>query len=49
MNNDQQPTTAAPDVTGPAKKILLVEDDDALANTYVMRLEAEGFHCQARQ
>ena len=25
------------------KKILLVEDDDALANTYVMRLEAEGF------
>ena len=25
------------------KKILLVEDDDALANTYIMRLEAEGF------
>lgn len=25
------------------KKILLVEDDDALASTYVMRLEAEGF------
>ena len=25
------------------KKILLVEDDDALANTYLMRLQAEGF------
>jgi DNA-binding response OmpR family regulator len=25
------------------KKILLVEDDDALANTYVTRLQAEGF------
>ncbi len=25
------------------KKILLVEDDDALANVYVMRLKAEGF------
>ena len=27
----------------PAKKILLVEDDDALANVYLMRLEVEGF------
>ena len=26
-----------------AKKILLVEDDDALANVYIMRLQAEGF------
>jgi DNA-binding response OmpR family regulator len=25
------------------RKILLVEDDDALANVYVMRLKAEGF------
>jgi len=25
------------------KKILLVEDDDALANVYMMRLEVEGF------
>ena len=25
------------------KKILLVEDDDALANVYVMRLQGEGF------
>ena len=26
------------------KKILLVEDDDALANVYIMRLTAEGFN-----
>jgi DNA-binding response OmpR family regulator len=25
------------------KKILLVEDDDSLANVYLMRLQAEGF------
>lgn len=30
--------------TNQAKKILLVEDDDALANVYITRLEAEGFH-----
>lgn len=29
--------------TSQAKRILLVEDDDALANVYVMRLQAEGF------
>lgn len=29
--------------TSPTKKILLVEDDDALANVYLMRLQAEGF------
>lgn len=29
--------------TGPTKKILLVEDDDALASVYQTRLEAEGF------
>lgn len=28
---------------GPAKKILFVEDDEALAGVYTMRLEAEGF------
>ena len=28
---------------GPTKKILLVEDDDALASVYQTRLEAEGF------
>lgn len=27
----------------PQKKILLVEDDDGLANVYKMRLETEGF------
>ncbi len=31
------------DVKPGQKKILLVEDDDALANVYLMRLEAEGF------
>jgi DNA-binding response OmpR family regulator len=29
--------------TSKAKKILLVEDDDALANVYLNRLEVEGF------
>lgn len=44
-----QPPAAAPvapaaSTTGPAmKKILLVEDDDALANVYVTRLQAESF------
>lgn len=31
------------DVPTLLKKILLVEDDDALANVYIMRLQAEGF------
>lgn len=31
------------DPTQTQKKILLVEDDDALANVYLTRLEAEGF------
>lgn len=30
-------------VSGQSKRILLVEDDDAIANVYQMRLEAEGF------
>ena len=29
--------------TATGKKILLVEDDDALANVYTTRLQAEGF------
>src|SRR4051794_1680476 len=37
--NDQSPI--AP--TGKPKRILLVEDDDALANVYLMRLQAENF------
>lgn len=31
------------DENAKSKKILLVEDDDALANVYLMRLQAEGF------
>ena len=34
------------DQNGPQKKILLVEDDDALAAVYMARLEAEGFSMQ---
>ena len=30
-------------LNGPTKRVLLVEDDDSLANIYVTRLEAEGF------
>jgi DNA-binding response OmpR family regulator len=33
----------APAPAAAAKKILLVEDDDALANVYQTRLQAEGF------
>jgi len=36
-------------VTSPAshkKRILFVEDDDALANVYLVRLQAEGFEVQ---
>lgn len=31
------------ETTAPLKRILLVEDDDALAATYLTRLQAEGF------
>jgi DNA-binding response OmpR family regulator len=34
---------AKPAGGGQPKRILLVEDDDALANVYVTRLQAEGF------
>lgn len=34
------------DPSMPQKKLLLVEDDDALAAVYVARLEAEGFSIQ---
>lgn len=42
------PVTASPaneevPSSGQARKILVVEDDDALANVYKVRLEAEGF------
>ena len=34
---------AIPAPGGSPKRVLLVEDDDALANVYVSRLQAEGF------
>jgi DNA-binding response OmpR family regulator len=45
---DQTPTQSAPQPSAePAasgnKRILFVEDDEALASVYTMRLEAEGF------
>ncbi len=39
MTDTPQPEQPA----GHQKRLLLVEDDDALANVYVSRLEAEGF------
>ncbi len=38
--NGQQPAVAA---TDHPKRILFVEDDDALAGVYLVRLQAEGF------
>ncbi len=48
MNPDQAPVPDPASTPVPAdnkhpKRILLVEDDDALANVYVSRLQAEGF------
>jgi DNA-binding response OmpR family regulator len=40
--DQQKPATSAPPSTKP-KKILLVEDDETLANVYKTRLHAEGF------
>src|SRR5438445_10330019 len=50
---DEQPAAAAPEPTPQpatefqmpqhAKRLLLVEDDNALANVYVTRLQAEAF------
>lgn len=42
MNDQQQNDTQAQDPNAP-KRVLLVEDDEALANVYTVRLEAEGF------
>jgi DNA-binding response OmpR family regulator len=41
--DEQQPTQSLAS-SGKPKKILLVEDDDALATVYQTRLEAEGFN-----
>jgi DNA-binding response OmpR family regulator len=45
MSNMDQNTPQTPPVEQPtkAKKILLVEDDETLANVYMTRLHAEGF------
>ncbi len=47
MDPNQKPPAAAPTKPTapgqPPRRILLVEDDDALANVYITRLQAEGF------
>jgi DNA-binding response OmpR family regulator len=46
MDPNQTPPVVPPQSpvqTGPPKRILLVEDDDALANVYIARLQSEGF------
>ncbi len=40
---DQNDTTNSEDKNSDLKRILLVEDDDSLANVYITRLQAEGF------
>ncbi|HSX17158.1 MAG TPA: response regulator [Patescibacteria group bacterium] len=42
MDNSAVPT-ATPQPTAHPKRILFVEDDDALAGVYLVRLQAEGF------
>ena len=44
-SSDSQSDIPTSDFTAPThpQRILLVEDDDALANVYVTRLQAEGF------
>jgi two-component system phosphate regulon response regulator PhoB len=39
-------SSAMPGATGHQKRILFVEDDDALASVYLVRLQAEGFEVQ---
>jgi two-component system phosphate regulon response regulator PhoB len=46
MDPNQTPPAAPPQPpapSGPPKRILLVEDDDSLANVYLTRLQSEGF------
>lgn len=40
---DDQAQQTPPPANMKAKRILLVEDDDTLANVYITRLQAEGF------
>jgi two-component system phosphate regulon response regulator PhoB len=42
-NSVTTPPTAPADTTAHPKRILFVEDDDALAGVYLVRLQAEGF------
>lgn len=44
MDQDQTPAPTAPGKH--PKRILLVEDDDSLANVYITRLQAEGFEAR---
>jgi DNA-binding response OmpR family regulator len=39
-------SSAIPGAPGHQKRILFVEDDDALASVYLVRLQAEGFEVQ---
>lgn len=41
--SSMDPATNPPAPASTQKKLLLVEDDDALANVYLTRLQAEGF------
>ena len=43
MEPNQTPPATPDQSSGHPKRILMVEDDDALANVYVTRLQAEGF------
>ena len=43
MEPTQTPQAPPSKPSGQPKRILLVEDDDALANVYMTRLQAEGF------
>ena len=43
---DETQNTATTDPGKHPKRILLVEDDDGLANVYMGRLQAEGFDCR---
>ncbi|HSW80223.1 MAG TPA: response regulator [Candidatus Saccharimonadales bacterium] len=43
MDSEDTNTTHSDESDKSPKKILFVEDDDALANVYISRLQAEGF------
>lgn len=43
MGPDEQTAAPAAEPAGHPKRILFVEDDDALAGVYLVRLQAEGF------